>query len=171
MKWNCWSIRREKNERCRQTKGCGISETTLASSEQQAAAPTPTISNIWILCERWIRGTDGCDRFKECADPFAGWWIWQRSRQGPTETSKHNHLNVPWCGTLDTLPRAAPTSSNITEPQPQPQTPSPQNHHYRVFAGWILVTSVPIQQNLESLSLLSLLLESARVLSFLASGK
>lgn len=39
------------------------------------------------------------------------------------------------------------------------------------FLGWILVTSVPIQQNLESLSLLSLLLESARVLFLLASGK
>lgn len=67
-------------------------------------------------------------------------------------------------------------STRYLVPRPPPATsrspsPSPQNHHYWVFAGWILVTSVPIQQNLESLSLLSLLLESARVLFLLASGK
>lgn len=90
---------------------------------------------------------------QECVQTHSpDWCIWQRSRQGPTEkTSKRNHLNVSWCGTLDTLP---PPSTNITDSlkknkkkeSNKKQNKTKQNHPYPSLPDGSSVTFVPIPQ-------------------------
>ena len=63
-----------------------------------------------------------------------------------TETSKHNHLNVP-C-------RDVVHSTRYLVPHPPLATSRTAETTTTEFLGWILVTSVPIQQNLKSLSFL-----------------